>query len=290
MKSKVIKNYGYSVKDRLLNMMNTSGYPYMYLLTRYLNERLLYRLSVSHYKEHFFLKGGSLIYAYNGLETRPTVDIDFMADYITRDREVLRTVFQEILSIECVEDGVIFKVDNIEIEPIAIDKKYPGTRLSFIACLDSITHRMSIDIGFGDVITPSPLLLDYPSILPNVPSVNIYAYNLETLIAEKFQTMIERDLANSRMKDFFDVYQILSNYEIDHDVLKEAIANTFHNRNMVYSKSVNLFTPEFALDPERQVRWKHFLKKIHWKTPIEFMEVMAVIRTELGKYWNESIG
>lgn len=100
------KNYGKSVKTRLLNLMNETGYKYMYLLARYFNERLLYRVSVSQYKDNFLLKGGSLLYAMNGLEARPTVDVDFMADRISRDRDFLARVFQEILGIVCDEDGV----------------------------------------------------------------------------------------------------------------------------------------------------------------------------------------
>jgi len=102
------KNYGKSVKTRLLNLMNETGYKYMYLLARYFNERLLYRVSVSQYKDNFLLKGGSLLYAMNGLEARPTVDVDFMADRISRDRVFLAHVFQEILGIVCDEDGVSF--------------------------------------------------------------------------------------------------------------------------------------------------------------------------------------
>ena len=111
------KNYGKSVKTRLLNLMNETGYKYMYLLARYFNERLLYRVSVSQYKDNFLLKGGSLLYAMNGLEARPTVDVDFMADRISRDRDFLARVFQEILGIVCDEDGVSFDAGSIKIEP-----------------------------------------------------------------------------------------------------------------------------------------------------------------------------
>lgn len=117
------KNYGKSVKTRLLNLMNETGYKYMYLLARYFNERLLYRVSVSQYKDNFLLKGGSLLYAMNGLEARPTVDVDFMADRISRDRDFLAQVFQEILGIVCDEDGVSFDVDSIKLEPITIERE-----------------------------------------------------------------------------------------------------------------------------------------------------------------------
>lgn len=119
---RTVKNRGKSVKARLLNLMNSSGYRYMYLLGRYFNERLLYRVSVSDYCKNFLLKGDSLLYAINGLETRPTIDIDFMAQNISRDSAYLENVFREILSIQCEEDGVTFDVEGIKSEPITINE------------------------------------------------------------------------------------------------------------------------------------------------------------------------
>lgn len=201
------KNYCKSVRSRLINLMNETGYKYMYLLARYFNERLLYRVSASQYKNNFLLKGGSLLYALDGLEARPTVDVDFMADRISRDRESLMEVFKHIVAISCDEDGVQFDTESIKSEPITVDKKYPGLRFYVTAHMDTIVHKMSIDIGFGDVVSPCPMTIDYPLLLRDVPSVNLQAYSLETVVAEKFQTMIDRDEANSRMKDFFDCYQ-----------------------------------------------------------------------------------
>lgn len=224
--AKVKKNAGKSVKTRLLNLMNESGYKYMYLLARYFNERLLYRVSVSQYKDNFVLKGGSLLYALNGLESRPTIDIDFMAERINRDRESLTDVFREILSIACDEDGVTFDIESLKTEPITVDKKYPGTRFLVTAHMDTIVHPMSMDVGFGDIITPCPEAVDYPLLLQDIPSINIQAYSLETVIAEKFHAMIDRDIFNSRMKDFFDCYQILNTRNLRDDVLYEAIKAT----------------------------------------------------------------
>lgn len=286
---KNVKNYGWSVKERLLNLMKSSNQPYMYLLSRYFNERLLYRVSVSEYRDHFILKGGSLLYAIDGLATRPTIDVDFMADRIDSDRETLRSVFADILAIPCVEDGVVFDVGTLDIEPIAIDKKYPGTRLLFTAHLDSIVHPMSLDIGFGDVVTPYPIPLDYPTLLESSPSVNLYAYSLETMIAEKFHTMVDRDESNSRMKDFFDVYQLFTNHDIDMEVLNEAIKSTFSNRNTHYHTHLKLFTEEFATDSSRNKMWQSFLKKIHWKNPMEFTEVMTVIKANLYSFWTDKL-
>lgn len=287
----VKKNYGKSVKTRLLNLMNETGYKYMYLLARYFNERLLYRVSVSQYKDNFLLKGGSLLYAMDGLNARPTIDVDFMAERISRDRKFLTNVFQEILEIACDEDGVTFDTENITFEPITVEKKYPGTRFFFTAHMDSIVHKMSVDIGFGDVVTPCPASIDFPLLLPNIPSVNLQAYSLETVVAEKFHTMIDRDEYNSRMKDFFDCYQLLTKRSLDDNMLYEAIKATFDNRGLEYNPELKLFTGEFVNDTNRQMQWKLFLKKIQWKEELDFNEVMQVITDRLKpmaeKYWNK---
>lgn len=292
--NKPIKNHAMSVKTRLLNLMNTSGYKYMYLLARYFNERLLYRVSVSRYKDNFLLKGGSLLYAFNGLETRPTIDIDFMAQRISRDLDNLEKVFREILSIECEEDGVTFDVENIKTEPITIDKDYPGTRFFVTAKMDTIVYPMSLDIGFGDVVTPSPVDVDFPLLLSDIPSINIKAYSLETVVAEKFHAMIDRDVTNSRMKDFFDCYQILTMKQLDDEQLYEAIKATFSNRMLTRNDDLQLFTDGFYTDESRLLRWASFLKKIQWKDRLEFADVMNVITEKLqslyDRYWKENPG
>lgn len=286
---KPIKNHAKSVKTRLLNLMNTSGYKYMYLLARYFNERLLYRVSVSLYKDNFLLKGGSLLYAFNGLETRPTIDIDFMAQRINRDRAHLEEVFRKILSITCEEDGVTFDVENMRSEPITIDKDYPGTRFFVTAHMDTIVYPMSLDIGFGDVVTPSPVDIDFPLLLSDIPAVNIKSYSLETVVAEKFHAMVDRDVTNSRMKDFFDCYQILITKALDDKQLYEAIKATFDNRALVKNNDLQLFTEGFYTDEGRLQRWSSFLKKIQWKESLSFADVMKVISERLkemyDRYW-----
>ena len=285
------KNYGKSVRARLINLMNETGYKYMYLLARYFNERLLYRVSASQYKNNFLLKGGSLLYALNGLEARPTVDVDFMADRISRDRENLMKVFKQIIAISCDEDGVLFDTESIKAEPITVDKKYPGVRFYITAHMDTIVHNMSIDIGFGDVVSPCPMTIDFPLLLGDIPSVNLQAYSLETVVAEKFQTMIDRDEANSRMKDFFDCYQLLTQRSFSDKMLYEAIKATFDNRTLGYKTNLKLFSDVFATDKDRIIRWKAFLKKINWKEDIPFASVMQVIKTHLQpmaiRYWKE---
>lgn len=283
------KNYSKSVRARLVNLMNETGYKYMYLLARYFNERLLYRVSVSPYKDNFLLKGGSLLYALDGLEARPTVDVDFMADRISRDKETLTDIFKRIVTIGCDEDGVLFDQESINTEQITVDRKYPGLRFFLTAHMDTIVHSMSIDIGFGDVVSPCPMVIDFPTLLPDVPSVHLQAYSLETVVAEKFHTMIDRDETNSRMKDFFDCYQLLTQRNLSDETLYDAIQATFDNRALAYNADLKLFTDAFVTDKERMARWKAFLKKMRWKEDIPFSSVMQVIKERLqplaDRYW-----
>lgn len=283
------KNIGKSIKTRLLNLAKEEKQDYMKVLVRYLHERLLFRISASPYKSHFLLKGSSLLFALDGFKARPTIDIDLLGERISNDRDSLKEVFQKVCSVECEDDGVRFDAGSLELEPIAIEKKYPGTCVKVVAHLDTIVQQVSVDIGFGDVVTPYPVSLDYPLLLPDVPAVEIYAYSLETLIAEKFHTMVDRDESNSRMKDFFDVYQLFTNHEIDKALLEEAIVSTFKNRNTSYKDNLALFTNTFAQDDTRNAWWKAFLKKIRWKENIDFSDVMNCIKENLQEYWKEDV-
>lgn len=283
------RDRGKSIRERLLNIAKEEGQEYMKVLVRYLHERLLYRISVSPYKSHFLLKGSSLLYAYDGFKARPTIDIDLLGERISNDRERLKGVFGRICHIECEDDGVTFDADTLTLEPIAVEKKYPGSCVRVLAHLDTIVQQVSIDIGFGDVVTPCPLLLDYPLLLPDVPDVELYAYSLETLIAEKFHAMVDRDESNSRMKDFFDVYELLRNHEIDKELLKESVVSTFKNRGMRYREELALFTERFADDEKRNVMWRAFLRRIRWKKAIDFRVVMDCIKENLEVFWSRDV-
>lgn len=176
------KNIGKSVRTRLLNLAKEEKQDYVKVLVRYLHERLLFRISASPYKSHFLLKGSSLLFALDGFKSRPTIDIDLLGDRISNDQEKIKEAFLKVCKIECKDDGVTFDSASLELEPIAVDKKYPGTCVKLVAHLDTIVQQVSVDIGFDDVVTPYPLPLDYPLLLPNIPPVELYAYSLETLI------------------------------------------------------------------------------------------------------------
>lgn len=285
--TKTIKNYGKSVKERLLNVSREEHYSSQLLLSRYFQERMLYRLSVSEYKDRFILKGGALLYAHDGFQARPTLDIDFMARHISNDAENIKGVFQKICQIECEEDGVTFDGDTIETGEIAVTKDYNGVRLSLVAHLDTVQQRISMDIGFGDVITPFPQRLAFPALIDTVPGTTILAYSLETVVAEKFQAMISLSLGNSRMKDFFDVYQILTRQDIDSEILGEAIEATFANRDTKYVENHPLFTEEFFANTNRTLYWEGFLRRIKFGESLPFDTVGILIKDKLQSYWEK---
>ena len=285
MKKREIKNYGRSVKDRLLTVSKESGILYMTILVRYIQERLLYRVAQSEYRSNFFLKGGSLLYAINQEKARPTKDIDFLGTHINNDGEYIRLIFAQIVAVSCEEDGILFDSDSIGVEDITQDKEYHGLRLTIMASLDTVRQSISMDIGFGDVVTPGPQDLQYPLLLEDVPSMSVLAYSLETVVAEKFEAMISLSVNNSRMKDFFDVYGILNSEKLDKEVLTDAIKNTFHHRGTSYVENHPLFTEDFYKDTNRIGRWKGFLKGIKWQDDILFETIGQVIKSELSDYW-----
>ncbi len=279
-----IKNYGKSNRDKLLNLAKlTKGADYNMILLRFVQERFLYRLSLSAYRENFFLKGGALLFAHERFTARPTRDMDFLGDHISRDKENIKRIMREICSIVCEEDGVTFECGEEEIwlEDITVEKEYNGTRVHMTAHMDTIKQPFSTDVGFGDVIVPEPVNLDYPLLLEDLPEVNVAAYSLETVVAEKFQTMIDRGIINSRMKDFFDVYTILKSEKVDNGLLKEAVAEVFENRGTKRDPDSVVFSDGFAQDPMRLTMWKAYLKKIKYKEELPFGEVMGLIKDRL---------
>jgi predicted nucleotidyltransferase component of viral defense system len=280
-------NYAHSIKAKLLNLSKQENIQYQQLLTRYFQERLLFRLSISYHRSRFILKGGALLYAYEQFAARPTLDIDFMGTRIAGDKESVKAAFREICEIEYIEDGVVFHADTIETDDIAIEKKYPGVRIIVEAQLDSIRQAVSMDICFGDVVIPSPVDLDYPVLLPGFPATHIVAYSLETVVAEKFQTMVVRSTLNSRMKDFFDLYRIKQMHQLNKATLSEAIKATFQNRGTQYDEHHILFSGAFSADKDMEIRWKSYLKKLRYQEALDFGTVVQNITDWLRPYWNE---
>ena len=252
----------------------------MQVLLRYTQERLLYRLSMSQFRDNFCLKGSALLFAYEKFKARPTKDIDFLGDRISRDKEVIKRAFIEICQIQCDEDGLSFDSgeNDIKVEDISLDKEYNGVTVSVTARLGTAVIPFSMDVGFGDIVVPEPQELDYPLLLEDMPEVSVNAYSLETVVAEKFQTMIDRGLANSRMKDFYDIYYLSRTFDFDGAKLQAAIFETLQRRGTPYDRDSFKRVVALADDEDMQKRWKFFLKTIKDNT-LEFPFVIEEIQT-----------
>lgn len=280
-----IKNYGKSIRSKLFNIAKEENVFYQTVLTRYFHERLLYRISQTRFRENFYLKGGALMYAYERFVARPTLDIDFLGNNINNDSSSIAEAFKEICSIACIEDGVNFDATNITARNITELRDYHGVRLSIPVSMDTIAQVMTMDIGFGDVITPSPVNLDYPILLEHLPNVNILAYSLETVIAEKLHTVVDLADQSSRMKDYYDLFTILNNEQYDANILQEAVIRTFMNRHTSFDANTMFFRQEFPENQQMQIKWQAYIKKITKTTNLSFTEVATYIQEILRPYW-----
>lgn len=279
------KNYGKSIRTKLLNVAKKENVFYQTILTRYFQERLLYRMSQSRYRNNFYLKGGALMYAYERFAARPTLDIDFLGNNISNEGTSIIAAFKEICSVPFEEDGVIFDVGHITAQNITEFKDYHGIRLSIPVKMDSIAQVLTMDIGFGDVVTPSPVNLDFPILLEHLPCANILAYSLETVIAEKMHAIIDLADQSSRMKDYYDLHRILKEKKYDPEVLQEAIIRTFENRHTPYDENTMFFRKDFGINQQMEARWKAFMRKITKATDLSFSEVVGFIQETLRPYW-----
>lgn len=283
--SEEIKNYGKSIRARLLNVAKQESIFFQTILTRYFQERLLYRISQTHYKNNFYLKGGALMYAYERFSARPSLDIDFLGSNISNDGEKIVNTFKEICAVPCDEDGVCFDLTRISAQNITEFKDYHGIRLSIPVAMDTIAQVMTMDIGFGDVVTPGAISLDYPILLKHLPAANILAYSIETVIAEKMHAVVDLADQSSRMKDYYDLHQILSASQYDAEVLRVAIKRTFENRHTEYKDDVMFFRAEYPENAAMQIRWKAFIRKITSKSNLSFSDVVRYLQTTLKPYW-----
>ena len=249
-----------SVKARLKNFAIKSGCTFQEALTYYGLERTIYRISISEYADNFVLKGGIFLYALFGRNyERATTDVDLLAQRISNGSEEMKSVFQKIFSRD-VDDALVFDVDSITVEDITEFKEYHGLHVSFVGYLDRTKIPISIDIGFGDVIYPEAVKMDFPVIL-DMESPRVNAYSLETSIAEKLEAIIHNGYFNSRYKDFYDIYVLSKKYVFSYAELRNAVIQTFENRKTPMTMDSAAFSDEFLNDPVQQTRWKSFLKK-----------------------------
>ena len=266
-----------SIKARLKNFAIGSGHTFQEALTYYGLERTIYRISLSKYADHFVLKGGIFLYAvFDRNYERATTDVDLLARRISNSSTEMKAVFKEIFAQE-VDDSLRFDLDSIRVDDITEFKEYHGLCVSVTAYLDRTRIPVSIDIGFGDVIYPNAVKMDFPVILDmEVPRIN--AYSLETSIAEKLEAIIHNGYLNSRYKDFYDIYILIGKYAFSYANMKNAVIETFKNRGTILSIDTAAFGKEFIQDALHQRRWNAFLKKKKAFTQVLLEDVIDEVK------------
>lgn len=265
-----------SVKDRLKKQAVEEKKTMQDKIVMYGLERTIYRLSISEYAERFTLKGGIFLYAlFNGDYTRATTDIDLLAQCISNDTEEMKKVFKEIFSIKC-DDALRFDLNTLDVIYITEFKEYHGVKVSILGYLDKTKVPISIDIGFGDVVYPEIMKMDFPVLLDmDIPKV--YAYSINSVVAEKFEAFVSLGLANSRYKDFYDVYILADRYNFDGTELMNAIKETFNHRGTSFD-DIAAFEDGFADDETRLMRWNSFVKKKKALIKLDFEETVQLLK------------
>ncbi len=265
-----------SVKDRLKKQAVEDGKTMQDKLVTFGLERTIYRLFVSQYSERFTLKGGIFLYAlFDGEYARTTMDIDLLAQRIPNDAEEMKKIFRDIFSIEC-DDALRFDLNTLEVINITEFKEYHGVNVSIMGYLDRTKVPVSIDIGFGDVIYPERMKMEFPVLL-DMEAPEVYAYSIYSVIAEKFEAFVSLGLANGRYKDFYDIYVLADRCELDGEELKNAIIKTFAHRGTGFD-DIAAFDEDFTEDATRQGRWKAFIKKKKALVKVEFEEIMKLLK------------
>ncbi len=276
-----VRNMAASVRARLLNLSRERNQSFELLLTRYVLERLLHRLSMTGYRDRFVLKGAMLMRTWFDIPFRPTRDLDLLG-FGEDNPDAMLVTFREICAVE-LDDGVRFDIGALTIDLIRDELEYGGLRLKTYASIGEARVRVTVDIGFGDAVEPGIVELDLPVLL-DLPSPRIRAYPRETVIAEKFQAMVMLGRANSRMKDFYDVWLLSRSYEFDGETLSRAIAATFARRKTSISEAVpDALTRAFADDPAKQQQWASFIEGIGVE-PIALAEVIGELAAFLMPY------
>lgn len=265
-----------SIRQRLLNLSRKTGEPFQFVLTRYAIERLLFRLSQSEHADKFLLKGAILFTVWTGAMHRPTRDLDLLGSGDS-EAEALLEVFRQVCELSA-DDGLSFPGESMAIDKIREDQEYEGQRITMIAKLGNARVNLQIDVGFGDSVTPGPESINFPTLL-GTPAPTLKAYPKETVVSEKFQAMVSLGLANSRMKDFYDIWVLCREFPFKGKTLIKAIQRTFKRRGTELPAELPIaLAEEFGRDHQKQVQWKAFLRKSSLDSgPIDLVEVVRVL-------------
>lgn len=269
------RNIGASVRGRLQNYARSRGQDFNLVLTRYAIERLLFRISRSRHSGQFLLKGALLFDLWFDLPHRPTRDADFLG-FGSAELPYIEEVFREICAAD-EADGVIFQPDTVRAAEIRKDANYAGVRVTLLGVIDGARCSVQVDIGFGDAVTPAPEDVEYPVMLEGFPAPKLRAYPRYTVVAEKFEALTSLGIANSRMKDYFDLWVLAHQAEFHGEVLRQALQATFGRRKtpLMNTPPVGL-TEDFALDAKKLTQWQAFVRKNRLDAPSLGQVVLAL--------------
>lgn len=260
MRGRSVRDLSASVRQRLMNLARERGEDFQVVLTIYAVERLLYRLSRSVYRDRFILKGAMLLRLWAETPQRPTRDLDLAGRDVHLSERLVET-FRELCRIPVEADGLEFDPATVRAEPIAQEQEYQGVRVRVVASLAAARIPLQIDVGFGDVITPEMEESTFPSML-DFPSPRLHAYPPETVIAEKVEAMVRFGIANSRVKDFYDVWLLAQRLRFQGETLARAMAATFRKRRTPLPADTPIaLSPEFYEDMQKQTQWRAFVSK-----------------------------
>lgn len=268
-----------SVRARLVTLARERGQQAELMMTRYAVERLLYRLSVSRYRDHFLLKGALLFDLWFEQSHRPTRDADLLGRNVM-EAEAMAAIFREVADLAA-DDGVQFDATSVNALDIRQQANYPGLRITLTALLASAKLKVQVDIGFGDALTlPTPEVM-YPSLLYGIAAPRLRVYPKETVLAEKLHILVTLGIANTRLKDYFDLWVLSQRAIFDFTITVEAVVATFVRRNTKLPQSLPLgLDDEFASDPAKQAQWRGFLNKAGLDAP-RLDEVVTCLRSFL---------
>jgi len=280
-------NVAASVRQRIYNLSDKGGKHFQLLCIRYASERLLYRLSVSPYAHQFTLKGALLFSVWSDHSYRATRDIDFLVSG-EPDPKAIVTIIESVLKQPVEEDGLDFDIESIRIEEIREMDVYNGFRIRLKAFLGKMEIPVQIDLGFGDVVIPKPGFITYPTLL-NFPSPSLKAYPPESMVAEKVQAMISLGMANSRMKDYYDLFIIFKKYPLNTSKLSRAVEATFKRRKTDIPHTIPLgLSDEFALDQNKQNQWTQFINRYEFQDSSDSLpEVISFLRKKFLPIWKD---
>ena len=265
-----------SLKDKIRNIAISKNLRSQEVLQMFFFERFLERLSGSEYKYNFIIKGGLLISSMIGIDNRTTMDMDTTIKGVALKEDIIRNVISKIINTE-VDDGIEFEITGIS--HIREEDEYENFRVNLIAEFGKIKNDMKIDITTGDAITPKEMEYLYPCMFQN-ESIRVLAYPLETILAEKYESIIKRNIATTRMRDFYDLYNLynLRKEEIDFDILKQAIISTSNRReSLSLIKEAMEIIEDIKEDYYLKELWKVYLADNLYVGDLDFLETVKIV-------------